>query len=466
MTVSASTSAPQPNHATHRQAMLGLAAIFVTQFISFLFINARNIAQPGTIAEFDGMALFAWFLALPALTGSAATLVSGKLSDIYGRRNILLLCMAIFLVGLGFTARSTSMIGLIISTTLMSIGHWPIAPLCTGAVADLFEPTERARWLGWLNVPMGLAAAFGPVLGGILTDSAWGWRGMYWLTIILLLGAGAMVATMMPRPGASARPKLDLPGIFLMMFSTSTLVFGVSWAGDPALRWYGFGLLAISVVAWWGFFRVEQAAAEPILEPEVMLNRVFRTTVLASTLAFFGIMAFAAYGPIYAQTVMGQNPTISGSMQTPYTMVFAFIGLPAGLLVAKTQKYKVAILASYLMAAMALAVVYTFTAQTPIWVYILVSVVAGTGLGASMILCTLAAQSAMPRRLVGIATGALFFFQMVGISVEPALLGVVMNAIPDPAASLRAAFLAAAVALMASFALALTLPEYAPVVEE
>ena len=83
------TSNIHPLHPQHRQALFGLAAVFVTQFINFMFINARNIAQPETIAEFNGIAMFSWLMALPALTGSAATLISGKFSDVFGHRKVL-----------------------------------------------------------------------------------------------------------------------------------------------------------------------------------------------------------------------------------------------------------------------------------------------------------------------------------------------------------------------------------------
>ncbi len=96
-----------------RKAALGVGAVFITQFISFLFLNARNTAQPGMIAELDGMTLFSWLIALPALAGAAGTLLSGKLSDVYGRRIVLLASIGIFLLGLGFAAAATSMTWLV-----------------------------------------------------------------------------------------------------------------------------------------------------------------------------------------------------------------------------------------------------------------------------------------------------------------------------------------------------------------
>jgi hypothetical protein len=94
---------------TKRGVALGIWAIFITQFVSFLFIYARNIAKPQMIAEFDGMALFPWLIALPALAGSASTLLFGKHSDIYGRRAILLASMALFGIGLALSTQVTLM---------------------------------------------------------------------------------------------------------------------------------------------------------------------------------------------------------------------------------------------------------------------------------------------------------------------------------------------------------------------
>ncbi|MBN2393837.1 MAG: MFS transporter [Anaerolineae bacterium] len=107
-----------------RKAAIGLWAVFITQFVSFLFINARNIAQPVMIAEFNGMALFSWLIALPALSGSVGMLLFGKLSDMYGRRAILLTSMALFLIGLCLVPLSTTMAFAIAARTFMSLGHW------------------------------------------------------------------------------------------------------------------------------------------------------------------------------------------------------------------------------------------------------------------------------------------------------------------------------------------------------
>jgi len=442
-----------------RKIAFSVAAVFITQFVSFLFINARNIAQPQMIAEFDGMTLFAWLIALPALSGSISTLLLGKLSDIYGRRVILLLCIGIFLLGLGLTTQSTSMTFLVAAATFMSIGLFPIVPFCFASIGDLFDPSERAKWTGLLNLPSGVAALIGPVLGGVIAESQFGWRGLYWGAIPLMLGAGVLVAVALPQNAQHTKPKIDWLGAFMMVVATTTLIIGFSRLGAPGQIGIGIILLIISVIAWISFIQIEKRAEAPILDPQVLFNRTFMTAASAGMLSFFGTVGIVAYSPIFVQDVMRVSPAVSGSMLTPYTVLVAFMGIPAGLLIAKTKKYKWMYLVGYPIVTLSLFVLWRFTASTPIWVYVLVTGVAGFGLGVIPTVNTLVAQFAVPRRLLGVAVGAIFFFQMIGIAVAPAILGLAQSSSPDLESGLKLVFLTGAVAMSISLLLITTIPE-------
>ncbi len=449
----------EPSVAMKRKVAFGVTAVFITQFVSFIFINARNIAQPQMIAEFDGMALFAWLIALPALAGSISTLLFGKLSDIYGRRAILLLCIGIFLLGLGLTTQSTSMALLVAAASFMSIGHFPIVPFCFAAIGDLFEPSERAKWTGLLNLPSGVAALIGPVLGGVIAESLFGWRGLYWGTIPLMGVAGVLVAIALPKNPQHTKPKIDWLGAFTMAIATTMLIIGFSRVGAPGQIGVGVVLLMMSASAWVGFIRIEKRAEAPILDPQVLFNRTFVTAASAGLLSFFGIVGIVAYSPIFVQGVMQVSPAVSGSMLTPYTVLSAFMGIPAGFLIAKTKRYKWLYLISYPIVTLSLFAMWRFTASTPIWLYVLVTGVAGFGLGIIPTVNTLVAQFAVPRRLLGVAVGAVFFFQMVGIAVAPAILGLAQSSAPNLENGLQLVFLMGAVAMTISLLLIATIPE-------
>jgi MFS family permease len=444
-----------------QQVALGLWAIFITQFVSFLFINARNIAQPGMIAELDGMALFSWLIALPALSGAASTLLFGKLSDTYGRRAILLLSIGFFLLGLLITTQATSMAFLVAAATFMSIGHFPIIPLCFSVIGDLFPPTERAKWTGLLNLPIGVAALIGPVLGGVVAESVFGWRGLYWGTVPLMLVATGLVVVGLPVNTQKAKPRIDIAGTFVMVIATTTLIVGLSLLGAPQTFGLGAFLLVISLAAWVAFIRIENRAEAPILDPQIFLNRTFMTVAGAGFLSFFGMLGIMAYSPIFVQKVMQVSPTVSGSMLTPYTTLVAFLGIPAGFLLSRTKKYKWMYNIGYTVVFIAMLAMWQFTANTPIWMYVFVTALAGLGLGAIPTLNTLVAQFAVPKRLLGVAVGAIFFFQVLGISVAPALLGLVQNNAPDLESGLKLVFLVGAITTFVSLLMILTIPEIA-----
>lgn len=442
-----------------QSAALGLGAVFLTQFVSFLFINARTIAQPGMIAELNGMAQFSWLIALPPLAGSASTLLFGKLSDLYGRRTLMLVSIGLFMVGLGVSAVSTSMVALVAAATFMSIGHYPIVPLCYTAIGDLFPPAERAKWTGLLSLPTGLAALIGPVLGGVVAESVLGWRWLYWGTIPLMAIAGALLVVGLPDQAAHTKPKIDVIGTVAMIVATTTLILGFSWIGAPDTRGTGVILLVISAFAWVSFVWIEGRADAPILDPQVLRSRTFMTAAGAMFLSCFGLVGLLAYSPIFVQQVMKVSPTVSGSMLTPYTLVTAFLGIPVGFWLARTGTYKVLYIASFALMTLGMFAMWRLTAETPIWMYVLVTSVAGLGLGALGTINTLVAQFAVPKRLLGVAIGAMFFFQMVGLAAAPAFLGLAQSSASDLESGLKLAFLVGAVATLAAWLLIATIPE-------
>lgn len=442
-----------------RKTAIGLTAIFITQFVSFLFINARNIAQPQMIADLDGMTLFSWLIALPALSGAASTLLFGKLSDMYGRRVILLISMTIFGIGLVFSAQATTMPLLIASTTFMSIGHFPIVPLCFTVVGDLFSAAERAKWTGLLNLPAGVAALLGPVMGGFIAESPIGWRGLYWGAVPLVFIAGALIIAALPKRIEPVKSKIDAWGAIIMVIATTTLIVGFSWLNAPDRLGMGAMLLLFSLGAWIAFIYVETRVEAPILAPQVLFNRPFATAAGAGVLSIFGFLGIVAYSPIFVQHVMGISPTVSGSMLTPYTVLVAFMGIPVGFLLAKTGKTKWMYNLGYGIVTLSLFAMWRFTAHTPAWLYVAVTTAAGFGLGAIPTLNTLVAQYAVPQHLLGAAVGAMFFFQMVGISIAPAILGMAQHLASDLEGGLKMVFLAGALAMTAALLLINTIPE-------
>jgi MFS family permease len=133
------------------------------------------------------------------------------------------------------------------------------------------------------------------------------------------------------------------------------------------------------------------------------------------------------YYPLFLQGVQGTSASLSGQVITPFGIIMAFMGVPTGFLIAKTKRYKWMLITGYTIITCTTFVMVAFEAGTPIWLGILVTAIAGLGLGAIPTINTLVSQFAVPKRMLGMAVGAIFAFVFMGNAIAPAILGSAMN---------------------------------------
>jgi MFS family permease len=222
--------------------------------------------------------------------------------------------------------------------------------------------------------------------------------------------------------------KIDYTGALLLAVASSSMILGFSFADrNPWASFRVVGLLLISLICWIVFVLVERRVEEPILDPQTFTNRTFITAAAAALMSFFGFVGIINYYPLFLQGVQGANATISGQVLTPFTALMAFMGVPAGLLLAKTKRYKWMLVASYAVLTIAMGCMAFFTHSTPLWLGILVMILGGLGVGSIPTINILVVQFALPKRLLGIAVAAIFFMVALGNAVAPAILGTAMN---------------------------------------
>jgi len=408
---------------------LGLMAVFVAYFTSFFVISTINIALPGIAAELDGLPLYSWAISIPALASAFVTLIFGKLSDMYGRRILLLVSMGFLFLGAVLSAVSQTFPSLIVSLSIIGLGQGAIAPLCFSVLGDMFAPYERGKWAGLLNISSGITAFIGPTLSGWFVDNL-SWRYLFWVDIPFIIVTGLVVLVGLPPPGQRAVHRIDVRGSVYLAVATSTMILSFSWAGT-VYSWFSIpviGLLATSGIFWTFFLRVEMRATEPMLDPKVLTNRTFITVSLTALMSFFGLTAMMVYFPLFLQGVQNTSATLSGKVVTPFSVLMSFMGIPAGLLIAQTKRYKWMYIGGYAILSIVMFGTVLLTAHTSLGWEFVVSIVAGIGLGAIPTINALVVQYAVPKRLLGLATGGLYFFVMMGRAIAPAILGSAMNA--------------------------------------
>jgi MFS family permease len=389
------------------------------------FMQALNIARPKIAADLDGMSIYAWSVSIAGLVGAFVTLIFGKLSDMYGRRIMLLISITFALAGSILSILSTTFIFFIIATAIGSVGIGAMMPLVFAVVGDMFPPVERSKWVGMLQLPMGIAALFGPALGGWFADTV-GWRYFFWSTLPLLILSLILVPFgVPPLAHRGTKPRIDVLGCLLVIVASSTTIIGIS-LGGVSYPWTSIpiiSLLGIALISWILFFLVEYRVEEPILDPLLLRNRCFSTVAVASFLSFFGQMGMMMYFPMFLQGVQGMSATRSGWIFTPYGVLMAFVGVPVGFILARKRRYKRLYIASFGILTATMFGVLLLSDNTPIPFSVFISTLAGLGLGAIPTVNTMVIQNAVPKRMLGAAMGASFFCMMMALAIAPAILG-------------------------------------------
>jgi MFS family permease len=411
-----------------KRLAFGLVAVFLTYFAHGYFIQILLPALPKIAADLDGMPWYSWGISIPHLGQAFAMLMAGKLSDLYGRRALLLVSLAICLFGTVWSALSTTFMMFIIARTVLCIGQGALAPLCFSVLGDMFEPVERSKWAGLLNIPAGFFAFVGPTLGGWFVDYL-SWRYIFWCGAPLLIICLAAVLFGLPGRTLHSAPKIDSRGALCAAIASSAMILAFSLAGTmyPWASMQVIGLLTVSVVFGMLFIKAESGAEEPILDLQVLKNRSFVTVSSACVLSAIGMIGIAIYLPLMMQGIQGISATLTGKIITPGGILMAFLGVPMGFILARTKRYKWIYVLGYSFTMIAAFLLIFFKATTSMYAALLVNIISGLGIGAMPTINALVVQYAVPKRLLGVATGALFFFVMMGQSIAPAVLGSAMN---------------------------------------
>ena len=410
------------------QTTLGLITVFMTYLVYMYFFQIMLVALPKIAADLDGMHLYSWGVSIPNLGLAFAMLIVGKLSDMYGRRALLLISLAVCLAGAVWCAFCSTFVALIVARTFLCIGQGGLAPLCFSMLGDMFEPAQRSRWVGLLNIPAGVFSFIGPTLGGWFVDDLT-WRYIFWCSLPLLILCLAMALFGLRGRTRRTSSRIDGKGALLAAIASSTMILSFSLAGTiyPWMSVQVIGLLALSIVFWALFLKAEAVAEEPIVDLEVLKNRSFITIAGACLLSSFGMVGLTIYYPLLMQGVQSVTATSTGHIMTPGNVLMNFLGVPTGFLLARTKRYKWIYVLGYGLTLLVMVTLIFFNAATPIsWAFAAFTL-AGIGMGAIPTLNTLVAQYAVPQRLLGVAMGALYFSVMIGNALSPAILGSAMN---------------------------------------
>ena len=389
-------------------------------------------AVPSIVGELGGFHQFPWLFSAYLLGQAVTTPIYAKLSDVFGRKPILLLGIALFLLGSVLCAVAWNMLALIVFRAVQGIGAGAVQPTAMTIVGDIYTLAERARVQGYLASVWAVSSVVGPLLGGAFSQLGI-WRGVFLINIPLCLLAAWMFHRHFHETISPRDRTVDSLGALLLASAMTSLVLGVlgggqswAWASAPSIGAFAGGAVLLAA-----FVLVERRAAEPILPLWVFSRRL----LCATTIVAFGVgailMGLTSYVPTYLEGSLRVRPVVAGLALAALTIGWPATAAVAGRFYLRWGFKATAAIGSTLVIAGA-TVLVAMAHRPNVFIVAVVCLVIGGGMGLLAVPTLIAAQSSVDWNERGVVTGNNMFARSLGSAIGVAVFGAVANSIFGP----------------------------------
>jgi len=404
-----------------------LAAIMFAMFMGAIEGTIVSTAMPAIVGELGNFSLYSWVFSSYLLMNTVTVLIYGKLSDLFGRKPVLIVGIIIFLIGSFLCGLAQSMVMLIIFRFIQGVGAGAITPIATTIIGDIYIKEERAKIQGYLSSVWGISAVLGPAIGGFFVQYV-SWQFVFWvnipLGILAMIGVGLFLHENMEKN----KKQIDYYGVFLLTLSTSLFMF-VLVEGGNRWDWISFqvlGLLTISFILLILFYFYEKRVSEPIMPFSIWKDRTILIANMTSLTTGIMLIGVSSFLPTFVQGVMEKSPILAG-----FTLTTMSIGWPIASTLAGTILLKIGVRATSLIGGFALILGgIMFVALTPeagaIWPAA-GSFFIGIGMGMTSTTFIVSIQSSVNWQQRGIATASNSFMRNLGNTIGAAFLGGILN---------------------------------------
>ena len=408
---------------SRNRILLVTAGIMLSLFLASMESTVVATAMPTIVGQLGGLEHYSWVFSAFMLTSTTTVPLYGKLSDLYGRRKLYVVAMALFLLGSILSGQANTMTQLILARGLQGIGAGGIMPLAFILIGEMFTLEQRARMQGFFSGVWGVSSIVGPLLGGFLVDQL-SWRWVFYINIIPGLLAAALVAfAWRDQLHGHGRPVVDYAGAGLLTAAVVTLLLGLMEYGTSD-SWI---LIAASVALFIALFWVESRATDPILPLHLFRERLFAVSTAHGILtgwAMFGIISFI---PLFVQSVLGTSATQAGITIAPMLLGWVGASIIGTRLLLKVGYRRLAILGTSLLVVGAFLM---SRVDANINQYLLMSFVTlmGIGMGFAIPPFLIAVQTTVERRYLGAATSTMQFSRSIGGTLGVSAMGAALSA--------------------------------------
>ena len=413
----------------HSEALPIVLSLLCNLFLTALDQTIVATALPTIGVQFHDVSNLSWVITAYLLASTAVAPVYGTLSDIYGRRAMLITANALFLVGSVLCALAPNLLFLILARVLQGLGGGGLLPLGQTLIADVVTPRDRGRYQGYISMVWVTAGIGGPVLGGVFAQHLH-WSMIFWIN--LPIGVGALML-LLPRlrkvPDFHRHRKLDWAGGLLLMVSAVIFLLALTWGGHK-FAWLSptiLGMIGSAVVLMAAFVIHARTTEEPFLPLPLISGPVVPYSMIAGGSAMGTMIAMIVHLPIYYEAVYRLSASEAGIALIPLVAVSVFGAWSAGQFMAVTGRYKWVAFGGASVAASCLLLM-AYLAAPPLWVLLSLLAVLALGIGTCFPISVVSIQNAVPRSQVGTATGAMNFFRSLMSSFAVAVFTAILLA--------------------------------------
>lgn len=403
-----------------RLVTLGL---LIGSFMGSMEATVVATAMPTIVGQLGGLNIYGWAFSIYVLASSAGIPVTGKLSDMFGRRIVYAWSMALFLVASLLCAVAPSMYWLIIFRGMQGLGAAGLLPLAIIMIGDMFTFEERARVQGLFSGVWGVSSIAGPLFGGFLVDKI-GWPSVFYINVPFgILSAWLVWHWWVDHHElATGEPYIDYPGAIAVSATAIVLLLALV----DVVSLHGMGLLILSMMLGFIAYRLEKASPDPIIPLGLFHWKLFSVAILHSLSIGWLLNGVTAYVPLFVQEVQKASATEAGATLTPLLLSWVSSSVICAKLMLRTGYRKPAIGGMVAVIAGSLLLVL-LQADSPRWLLLSSMVIMGAGFGFTVPALLIAVQTTVERQNMGAATSMIQFSRSMGGSIGVGAMGAFLN---------------------------------------
>src|SRR6185369_17058260 len=416
---------------THREVLEALSGLMLVLFVALISSTIVSTALPRIIGALHGsQTQYTWVVTATLLTATATTPIWGRLADLFNKKVLIQIAIGIFVVGSVLAGISHSAGQLIGARAFQGIGVGGLQALVQVVIAAMIPPRERGRYNGYLGGVMALATVGGPLLGGLIVDTAWlGWRWCFFVGVPVAVVALVLLQTTLHLPTfRRENVKIDYLGASLIAAGVSLLLIWVSfvdssfaWLSWPTYAMVGGSLLLLTLAV-----LVESRAAEPVVPLSIVRERTTALAIVASLAVGMAMFGGAVFLGQYFQIGRGYSPTQAGLLTIPLMAGVLIASVVTGRLISRTGRIKPYVVVGTVVLVAGFVLLSFLRHDTPLWFVGLGMFAVGLGVGMSMQTLVLAVQNTVPLRDIGAASASVAFFRPLGGALGVSVLGAVL----------------------------------------